>query len=534
MLLHHLKKGENLMKKTNRLLLSLLVAMLTLIPFNYTIFAEDTNATQGGILNIGLSANPSSLDPVTYTSQYESNVIRQIGNTLITYSADFSEFQPSLATEWEASDDGLVYTFKLRDDVYFQPGEYQDGRLMTADDVKFSLERSVNDSALNRLSGIESVEVVDNTTVELHLDEPNSALLAMLTDVGNIIVPQEEVEGWGDQFAQNLIGTGPFKIDNIQSGQQINLVRSENYWGPTPNLDGVTFKVISDTNMMANSLLSGDIHIATDIRMQNRQIVEQSDGVELSSVAGLSTVYLDLNNVTGPTADPKVREAIYTATNVEDIVNGVNQWGGAEVSYSPLPKASWGYMENASDFVPAYDPEAAKALLAETEYADGFDIDLYLAETRVPYATIFQQQMKENLNINVNIVVQEWGTYSQTVSSGEAGMNIGGWSWFPDPYFYLNQIFHSDSIGSLGNGRGYSNEEVDALLDEALIETDQAVRTELYQQVQEIVLGDFSRIELELSETASGISDKVEGYSVLANNSIIIVDTNGINVSLNQ
>lgn len=522
------------MVKARKMLLLFLASVLFLTGFSHQSFAEDSTASQGGILNIGLAANPSSLDPVTYTSQYESNVIRQIGNTLITYSADFSEFQPSLATEWDVSEDGLVYTFKLRDDVYFQPGEYQEGRLMTADDVKFSLERSVNESALNRLSGVASVEVIDETTVELHLDGPNSALLAMLTDAGNIIVPQEEVEGWGDQFAQNITGTGPFMISNVQSGQQIDLVRHENYWGPTPNLDGVTFKVISDTNMMANSLLSGDIHIATDIRMQNRQIVEQSDGVELSSVAGLSTVYLDLNNVEGPTADPTVREAIYMATNVEEIVNGVNQWGGAEVSYSPLPKASWGYMDNASDFVPSFDPEAARALLAETEYADGFEIDLYLAETRVPYATIFQQQMKENLNIDVNIVVQEWGTYSQTVSSGGAGMNIGGWSWFPDPYFYLNQIFHSDSLGSLGNGRGYSNEEVDALLDQALIETDQAARTELYQQVQEIVLSDFSRIELELSETASGISDKVEGYNVLANNSIIIVDTNGINVSLNQ
>lgn len=522
------------MVNVRKLFVLFFVGLLSLTGFSRHALAQDTTASQGGILNIGLSANPSSLDPVTYTSQYESNVIRQITNTLITYSADFSEFQPSLATEWEVSEDGLAYTFKLRDDVHFQAGQYQDGRLMTADDVKFSLERSVNDSALNRLSGVASVEVVDETTVKLHLDSPNSALLAMLTDVGNVIVPQEEVEGWGDQFAQNLVGTGPFMINNIQSGQQIDLVSNENYWGPTPNLEGVTFKVISDPNMMANSLLSGDIHIATDIRMQNRQIVEQSDGVELSSVAGLSTIYLDLNNIEGPTSDPVVREAIYMATNVEEIVNGVNQWGGAEVSYSPLPKASWGYMENASEFVPSFDPAAAKALLAETDYADGFEIDLYLAETRVPYAIIFQQQMKENLNVTVNLVVQEWGTYSQTVSNGKADMNIGGWSWFPDPYFYLNQIFHSNSIGSLGNGRGYSNEEVDALLDEALIETDQAARTALYQQVQEIVLGDFSRIELELSETASGISDQVQGYNVLANNSIIIVDTNGINVSLNQ
>lgn len=493
---------------------------------------EAAQPQEGGTINFGLAANPSSLDPIKYTSQYESNVIRQITDTLVVYSQDFSEFKPSLATEWSVSEDGLTYTFKLRDDVKFQPGEYQDGRLMTAEDVKYSLERSAFDSALNRLSGVESVEVIGEHEVAVHLTNPSSAFMAMLTDAGNSIIPQEEVEGWGDQFGQHLIGTGPFALKNLQSGQQVELARNENYWGERPHLDGVVFKVITDPNMMINSLLSGDIHIATDVRGQNRQIIEGSDKVELVSIPGFSTTYLDMNMMEGPTTDPKVREAIYMATDVEAIVNGVNQWGGAEVSYSPLPKASWGYMDNAKDFVPAYDPEAAKELLAETDYADGFAINMYLADSRVPYGTIFQQQMKENLNIDVQLNPQEWGTYSETVSTGQAGMNIGGWSWYPDPFFYLNQEFHSNSIGSLGNGRGYSNPEVDALLDQALVEGDQEKRTDLYQQALEIIMGDHSRIELELTETANGISKDVVGYHVLPNNQVSLVNSEGVNVSL--
>lgn len=491
-------------------------------------------ATTGGVLNIGLTANPSSLDPTKYTSQYESNVIRQIGDTLVTYSEDYSEFLPSLATEWTLSDDGLTYTFTLRDDVKFQSGDYQEGRLMTAEDVKYSLERSAFDSALNRLSGVESVEVSGDNEVKVHLTTPSSAFMTMLTDSGNIVIPQEEVDGWGDQFAQNLVGTGPFSLDSMQSGQQINLVRNDNYWGETPNLDGVTFKIITDENMMANSLLSGDIDIATGIRGQNREIIDQANDVELVSIPGFSTTYLDMNMMEGPTTDPKVREAIYMATNVEDIISGVNQWGGAEVSYSPLPKASWGYDENAKDYVPEYDPEAAQELLSETEFADGFTIDMYLSDARVPYGTIFQSQMKENLNIDVKLNPQEWGTYSETVASGRAPMNIGGWSWAPDPYFYLNQEFHSDSIGSLGNGRGYNNPEVDALLDEALQETDQAKRTELYQEATRIVLGEHSRIELELSENANGVSDRVIGYPVRPDAAIEIVNNHGVNVSLDE
>ena len=140
--------------------------------------------------------------------------------------------------------------------------------------------------------------------------------------------------------------------------------------------------------------------------------------------------------------------------------------------------------------------------------------------------------MKENLNIDINLHSQEWGTYSETVSSGSAGMNLGGWSWGPDPYFYLNKLFHSDEIGALGNGKGYSNSDVDALLDAAQTETDQETRYNQYQEALEIIMSEYPRIELESSEKADGIASAVDGYVVRADNSIVVVSSNGINVSL--
>lgn len=500
--------------------------------------SENTSTTagdsgqSGGILNIGLAANPSNLDPIKYTGVYESNVIRQMGDTLVIYNEDYSGFEPNLATDWSVSEDGMVYTFNLRDDVDFQPGEYQDGRQMTAEDVKYSLERTAFESALNRLTGLDHVEVIDDFTVAIHLTTPNAPFMNMLTDPGNVIVPKEEVEGWGDQFGQHFVGTGPFALENFTAGQRIDLARNENYWGETSNLDGVSFRVIEDETQMSNSLLAGDIHIATDVRGQSREIIEQAEEVELISVPGFSVNYIDMNNVEGPTADPQVRQAIIMATDKEEIIQGVNQWGGAEPSLSPIPPASWGYPENPEELTVDFNPEAAKELLAEAGYPDGFEIDFYTSEARIPYATIFQAQMKENLNIDVNLHPQEWGTYSETVASGKAGMNLGGWSWGPDPYFYLNKLFHSDEIGALGNGKGYSNPEVDALLDEAQAETDQEVRYDLYQQALEIIMSEYPRIELESSEKADGVSNSVEGYSVRADNSIVIVANDGTNVSL--
>ena len=206
--------------------------------------------------------------------------------------------------------------------------------------------------------------------VTIHLPAPNASLLAMLTDAGNIIVPKEEVEGWGDQFSANLVGTGPFQFKNWQTDQQVEVVRHEKYWGEKPYLDGVTYKIIKDPNMMTNALRSGDIDIATDIKGQNRAVIEKDKNLELLiKTRLLSLTYLDLNNQSGPTADPKVREAIYKATNVEEIVKGVNQWGGGSVSYAPIPKESWGYSKDLEKLKPKYDPEEAKKILAETEYA---------------------------------------------------------------------------------------------------------------------------------------------------------------------
>ncbi|MBA9026738.1 peptide/nickel transport system substrate-binding protein [Peribacillus huizhouensis] len=495
----------------------------------------NTEPKSGGVLKVGLASNPNTLDPIKYTGAYESQIMRSVGDTLVVYNQDLSDFSPSLATEWTPSEDMKSYTFKLRDDVYFQPGKYQDGRKMTAEDVKYSLERSAKESALGRLDGVESVEVTGESEVIVHLTAPNASFLAMLTDVGNIIIPKEEVEGWGDQFGANLVGTGPFQFKNWQTDQKVELVRHDKYWGEKPYLDGVTYQIIKDPNMMTNALRSGDIDIATDIKGQNRQVIEQDQNLELLSEPGLAIDYLDLNNMSGPTADPKVREAIYKATNVEEIVKGVNQWGGGTVSYAPIPKGSWAYSEELEKLKPEYNPTEAKKILAETDYANGFKTELYVLESRVPYATIFQAQMKENLNIDVDIKVTEWGTLSDIAAKGKAPMYIGGWSWYPDPFFFLNKTFHSNQIGSLGNGKGYNNPEVDALLDKALSDTvEQGERAKLYQEAIKIIMSEYPRVELDNLDQTAAVTKHVQGFAVSADGTINIVKPNGTNVWLSN
>src|SRR5699024_9836319 len=135
----------------------------------------------------------------------------------------------------------------------------------------------------------------------------------------------------------------PFIFDEWKTDQQVDLVQHDNYWGEEPNLDGVTYKFISDQSQMTNALRSGDIDIATDIKGQNREIIEKEENLELLTTPSLSITYLDMNYQQGPTADPKVREAITKATNIEEIVQGVHKWGGGTPAHGPIPQSSWGY-----------------------------------------------------------------------------------------------------------------------------------------------------------------------------------------------
>ena len=161
--------------------------------------------TKGGELNIALVSSPKNLDPVKYTGTYESQIIYQVCDTIVAYDMEMKEILPSLATEWTISDDGMVYTFTIRDDVYFQPGEYQDGRKMTAEDVAYSLNRSAQESALNRLDMLDHAEALDETHVQATLKAPSAVFLTALTNSGNVVVPKEEVEGWYEDIAVLVI-----------------------------------------------------------------------------------------------------------------------------------------------------------------------------------------------------------------------------------------------------------------------------------------------------------------------------------------
>lgn len=478
----------------------------------------------GGVLNVALSASPKNFDPILYTGTYEGNVIINIADTLVRYKPDLSGLTAGIATEWSSDESGMVYTFTIRDDAYFHKGQYQDGRKLTVEDVKYSLERSANKSAMNRLGMLDHVEIIDESTVKCYLKEPNSAFMTALTDSGNVIVPQEEVEGWGDAFGAHLVGTGPFSLKEFKPDQEVILEKHDKYWGANPYLDGLVFKIVTDSNQMTNALRTGEIDVATDLVGESVKVVRDDKNLVIQEVPGLHVAYFYMNLMEGPTADIRVREAIIRAVDIDEMVKGIYQHDEAQRAYLPLPPGSWGYDASLENLIPAYDPKRAKELMVEAGYPDGFKTEIYVANkpARVKMSTILQMYLKQNLNIDVEIKTVEWGTFSEVASSGKAPMYGMSWTWYPDPFFFLNKMFHSSEIGALGNGQGFNNPEVDRLLDEALMISDTEERAKLYKEALRLITENYSRINYSNEKVIAGLNTSVEGYSLRPDNKITI------------
>lgn len=228
---------------------------------------------------------------------------------------------------------------------------------------------------------------------------------------------------------------------------------------------------------------------------------------------GIQISYAYFNMKEGPTADPKVREALIKAVDYSELASGVFQYGEGEEACLPLPKVSWGYDEAVEADVPSYDPEGAKALLEEAGYGDGFTLEMYITnETfRQKAATILQSYWQQ-IGVTLNINTVEWGTFSETCSTGKADVFAMAWSWYPDPYFFFDKMFATSAIGTLGNGQCYSNEEVDQLLADALVETDQEKRAEIYKKALKLITDDDPGIFYGNPMECLGINPKVQDF----------------------
>jgi ABC-type dipeptide transport system, periplasmic component len=454
--------------------------------------------TPPNVLVVGQIAEPASLDPHVSTASNDFRIAVNVYDGLVRNTPGTLEIEPALATDWTISDDGLEYTFNLREGVTFH-----DGTPFNADAVKFNFDRMLDENHPFASTGpfplafffssIESVEVVDDLTVKFTLNEPFAPLMSNLASPSGLIVSPAAVEQHGADYGRNPVGTGPFKFEEWQSNTRVVVSRNEDYWdGPAP-LEAVIFRPIADANTRVAEMLSGGIDVLLETPPDNVAQFRDDANFQLKEAVGPHVWYVMLNAKEGPFADKLVRQAVNYAVNKESLVNDVLQ-GTADVSAGPIPPAfNWAYNEDVAPY--PYDPEKARELLAEAG-AEGASLTFLVTEggsgmlDPVPMGTAIQADLAA-VGLDVEIQTYEWNTFLSEVNPGlEGKADMAEMAWMttdPDtlPFLTLRTAAFPDQGGF--NSSYYSNPEVDALLDQARVSTDPEERGELYRQVQALV-----------------------------------------------
>jgi peptide/nickel transport system substrate-binding protein len=481
-------------------------------------------------LRVGFSTDALTLDPANHRDRETETIIRNLHDGLLTRDSTM-KVVPELAESWTALDP-MTYEFTLRQGVTFH-----DGSPMTAEDVKFTFDRLVQEGAMegqtsprkSLLGPLKEVRIVDDRTVQMILSEPWPILPAMLPF--QEVVSKAHVEKVGaNGMADQVNGTGPFRLVDWRKGDSVIMERYDGYYGGAADIppmgkacvERVIFKVIPENASRVAALLAGDVHIIDALPTHSINQVDNNPGTHVMSVRGTRSSYIALNNQKPPFDDVRVRHAVAHALDRQLIVDRILA-GNATLIDGILSPDAFG--KNTG--LPAYavDPEKAKALLAEAGYPDGIDVTLdaegALKDTAEAIASLLTKA-----GIRTKVVV---GESSQLVARYRTkGEPIDGQMWLTswgngslDP---ADIFVPTHRTADRGNASGYANKELDALLDAANTELDQAKRAGLYHQAEAMVNRDLPMVYLWVAKELYGVSDKVTGWQPSADSRVNLHD----------
>ncbi|MBO9456427.1 ABC transporter substrate-binding protein [Paracoccus sp. R12_1] len=483
-----------------------------------------TAQTPADVLIVGQIAEPKSLDPAAVTAVNDFRILVNVYEGLTRYEDGTLQPGPGLATAWDISDDGTVYTFTLRDGVTFH-----DGTPFNAEAVKFNFDRMLDEDHPYHDTGpfplafffgaVEKTEAIDDLTVRFTLNEPYAPFLSNLAYPTGLLVSPEAVKANGADFGRNPVGTGPFKFVEWKSNERVVIDRYDDYWGEAAGAQAVVFRPITDANTRVAEMLAGGIDMMVEVPPTSINQF-QGDEYTIHEQAGPHLWFLILNTKEGPFADVKLRQAANYAINKEAIVNDVLE-GTATVAAGPTPPAfAWAYNDELASY--PHDPEKARQLIAEAG-AEGTELTFYVTEggsgmlDPVPMGTAIQADL-EAVGFDVAIETYEWNTFLGEVNPGlEGKADMAEMAWMtndPDtlPYLTLRTEALPDNGGF--NSGYYSNEKVDELLESARTATDQEERARLYREMQAIVHEDAPWVFVANWKQNAVTSDRVENFDL--------------------
>jgi peptide/nickel transport system substrate-binding protein len=506
------------------------------------LVARAQDVPQGGTLTYGVGFDvDGTLDPQVTNYDSTIRIMLNVCEPLI-WMPTATEFAPGLAESWEVSEDGLTYTFKLKEGVTFH-----DGTPFNAEAVQFTFDRVVESRKLtaageevdpetvivpgqgfNQIDAYDHAEIVDDYTINLVLSRPFGPFLSGLNGYLGVVSPTAVQEMGLAEFGRKPVGTGPFMVQEWVEQDHVTLVKNPDYnWGSSffehsgaAYLDEMIYKFISDDAVRTGTLLSGESQYIDGVDPLQLADLQENPDIVIIQQGQPGTGYILLFNLArteSPQSDVMVRRALSYALDKEAMNQAV--WGGTfSPAASPLMKPTLGY-EPKTEEVYTHDPAMANSMLDEAGWAlngeirekDGQPLTLYWPTQDRPndkaMATFVQGAFRE---VGVDVVVEpmEQGAYSERQEAGDYDLSFL-WFSYADPDV-LRTLFFSENIGNF-NYANYSNPEVDQLLLDAAAATDTEVRQELYSQIQLQMLEDAVTIPLADSITYNGKRANLEG-----------------------
>lgn len=468
---------------------------------------EAPTSTEISAITVGLQLEPATLDPTASPEgPIQTVLLYNLVEPLVKISST-GAIEPLLAESWDVSDDGLTYTFNLREGVVFH-----DGATFEAADVVFSLDRARDEANGHpfgsQLAQVTSVTALDDSTVEIVLADFSANFMFFMAQSVGMIFDESDI----DQLADAPVGTGPFTFSEWVRGDHITVLKNADYWGQAALLDTINYRYIADPSALNNAILAGDIEIIAGVSAPELLEVFESDSafnVQVGTTNG--EVTMSLNNRGDALSDVRVRQALSFAIDRQAVIDGAYFGYGSLVGSFAVPTDP--YYVDLTDVYP-FDPARARELLAEAGYGDGLELSFKLPPPSYARRSgeIIQSQL-EDVGVNVTIENVEWAVWLADV------FNVEG---IEGAFNYdLSIVAHVEArdIVQYGNPDyyfGYDNADVQADLTAADAEPNDEARYALMADVQRQITADAASIWLFALPSLAVTVEGIEGYSANA------------------
>jgi len=514
--------------------------------------APDSGKT---VFNINLEEGLTSLDPAFCRNHYTIWMDNQVFNGLVQIN-DSLKVIPCIAKNWDISADGLLYTFHLRNDVYFHDDPHFAGgvgRKAVASDFVYSFGRLIDPKVASSGSWIFSDKVEDknsftalnDSTFSIRLKQPFAPFLSMLTAQYCSAVPKEVVEFYGKDFRSHPVGTGPFKFKYWKEGEVLVLLKNEKYWekdsngNRLPYLDAVKASFIADKQTSFLEFIKKKLDFLNDIDGSYRDDILTKSGKVTQKYKGkfvlntapyLNTMYLGIlvdSNLAIVKKSPlkilKVRQAINYAIDRQKMMKYLRNSMGTPGYAGFIPEGMPGFSKNVKGYT--YDPEKARQLLAEAGFPDGKNLPEISLATTVGYRSLigYVQGQLDRIGIKTNVEITQGASLRELVSKNGINFFYGQWiADYPDGENYLSVFYSKNKIPFGPNYTGFNNKKFDTLFEQTYHEKNDAARYALYQQMDGLVMEQSPVVVLYYDKLVNLYQNNISGYSLNGQNLLVL------------